>query len=410
MGSFRAFFVIALVWLAAAPSRAQVVTPLPESNFTVMNGAKAPQLVVPLRPLQGVSNVSASLRRVTVNDIPRPTSLVGFVAKYVEPERQLSVEVDGNLSGGLVPGVYELSVELEGKPPAGDTSGGKPGGGPAEPKRVTQVLQLQLNVPPARLAPIPPIKLSYERGYGQDVPERSIVLAELSGITTLTSLSVLQTERATNGEWQTDARFKASGALATLGAGQTAEVTLAGTEFPLGITKGQVVVSSRQLDQPVIVPFEVKARLCSVFIIPVFLVVGIIGWLVRYGLRQLEARAVIEARLAPLLRKVVQVKLVAEPQIQSALADAEKAVAEALQGSDQSVLEAKVAALQVELDRAVAAHASAIGEGFKTAAELERLLNTPWDLPSGAAEQIAGAGPLVAEVKAALVADDVARA
>ena len=427
-GQLRTLLVFALVWLAVWPAHAQLCTPLETNDYVVMNGAPAPQVIVPLRPKPLVTELSAVVTRVVLNDKPRPTSRLGFKAVYDASNRQLALTIDPNSSSLLAPGVYKVTVELTGKVPppkvvaaprasaadaAGPAADAAPDAGtPEEPALTTQLFALQLILPPGRLAAVPPIKLSYDRLPGEDdVPPRSVKLSELSGMTNLSALSVRQPEPATNGDWQTDAHFDTPDAGTTLAAGTERDVRLEGHGFPLGVTKGQLVIQARELEQPLTVPFEVKARLHEFIIILVFFVSGLIGWFVRHYLKQAEARAVIEAQLAPLRHKATQEAAInTDLSRVQALKSADDAVAEALKGKDQAELTAKVGALKAALDAAVAARATAVNDELKLVGALSKLLTTRWDLPEAAASKLAATGALVAAAETALIAGDVREA
>jgi hypothetical protein len=408
--------VVGVASLWGTVARAQLVAPPAASEYQLANGAAAPQVVVRLAPVEGAADIKARVARALLGDKPRPTGQPGFTADYLDKELHLDIQRIPVLDrkGGserqvyLRAGTYKVVVDLTGT--VAVAAQDKEAGAAKGKKRVPRTLsvELQIVLRPAKLTAIPSIKVVHDRFPWpfETHPSRIVTLTEESEVTNLTRLRIHPSEQATSGDWQVEAGFNAN-APDELGAGESVAVMLEGHDFPLGTTKGQLAIEADQLEQPAMIPFEVKARVYSGFIILVFLGGGLCGWAVRHRLRNTEARAVIEAQLAPLLQKAdAEEDINDDVSKQSAIEQARNEVTEALEGTDQVALQTKVNALGDTIKSAAEARMQIVNGLFKVTDSLKKTLTTAWDMPEETADPIAAAVRDVALAERGLVRQD----
>src|SRR5262249_37320429 len=122
------------------------------------------------------------------------------------------------------------------------------------------------------------------------VPGR-VVLLNSSRHTTLVPISIEQLGSATYEGKPIAAGLTAAKGPKSASPGIPVEVTFqVSGKMPAGTTRGKLEVRSPQLEEPVVVDYEVLARYSSAWIVPCFLVFGFLGWFLRVYMRKRTAR------------------------------------------------------------------------------------------------------------------------
>jgi hypothetical protein len=379
--------VCALVWTATVtPAAAQATaTPLVEppvvTAFELVGTTPPPPVVLPLTRRAGVSALHAHVVRVSVGDQARP-ALIGAITAKVDALDDL--RLDALASPLWQVGTYTVVVELAGSL----TADGKA-------TAARQELALTLVRPAPRLRTIAPIVIHDQRwGFWRDASvHRRIRLAEQSRVTGVGHLVIEQIDRATHGGAQIDARFEPTRGIhavpSTLDPGASLDVDLWGVGFPTGTTTGQLTISGDELTTPIVVGYEVRARVVSFYIVPLFLIGGLLGWLVRHKLRQAEAWRTVELQLATLTEAVAR-ELATTPIIErrKALEGAHAALTAALAARDLAKVGTATTELQAKLDEARTARANFINERLTRIAAVRAAIAKQWDLPAPLAPEL----------------------
>ena len=245
-------------------------------------------------------------------------------------------------------------------------------------------LVLEVTVPKATLRPIE--KLIVERTwffFGQMTTEMApFKLEEASGRLPLTDLSLRQARISTFQNDQVTGRLESVGAIADIPRGGYRMVAYgAEGEFPFGIVTGRVDVVSPQLGAPLSVPFEVRTRVASFYILPLVVFGLFLSWLVKVHLKNLIELGRARQDAAPVLERATrELEQRQDPGFEDAR-NALRALEDAMAGD---AAENIVAAVK-ELESAIAAASGSFEERKAVVArrldKLRSVVEPNWSLP-----------------------------
>lgn len=345
--------------LLAASAHAQLVDAPPAPPVVAPLVFEGPKFVVPLTLLSGTTLSEARTLQVRVGDAGRPALTSAFTSKLLGPDRvEVQVEPRVNTAGR-----YSVLIELHGTAANG-----------ASPVR--QTLEVTWVHAAATLAPT--ARLVVSRVWPAREPAIELVLRETSGVA-LSNVSISEPQPPTHDGVAVQASLQPLEEIPAIPAGGARTIALpARGSFPKGTTTGSLEIRAPQLQAPVMVPYEVRTRWSDIFVIPVFLAAGALGWLFRKYLKERESALAFSVELETLKTEARRVSWEAAPmndalqkladKAENAIADKGNARAELdeLRRAIQATLaerDARIAALLIELE------------------PLKQAVDPPWQLP-----------------------------
>ncbi|MEO7329012.1 MAG: hypothetical protein ABI193_10565, partial [Minicystis sp.] len=188
---------------------------------------------------------------------------------------ELVIEVDLKIAS--TPATYEIELLV--------TRGGEAG------KAVSQKLAVKLIHPGASLKPPAPLVVSRTwPPFLHAIYPSDVTLTEISKKSRVTGLSITQPEAPLRGSDPVGGRLILAPP-AEIKPGESASLTISTDgSFPVGSTRGKLEIRAAQLLQPVMLDYEMRVRLSSLFIPLVFLAGAGIGNLTRTRLKRREEK------------------------------------------------------------------------------------------------------------------------
>jgi hypothetical protein len=267
------------------PSSEPVLITLAGSNQLVISHTASATherfpLVVIAAPKVDVARLEASVLAVARDGSIQPTVPTAVTAALAVGPGGPVLELGVDFTRLFVPGSYEVTIAIA--PRAGTAAGGRapsqagsaaPDRNPAPPPG-PQRLIVRLIIPAAALRPIPSVRVDLEvpllgepHGAGA-----TITLRETSN-TSPVSLAASQEGPLTSDERVVGGHVALSG-LAPIDPGKAGTATLAFEgELPFGTTRGNLLLTARELAAPVVVPVEIHSRRAG-WLVPVLFVLG----------------------------------------------------------------------------------------------------------------------------------------
>ena len=303
----KASMAIAFVWVMGIASTAIAGDPPATSNdppasepvlITLAGGnqlvishaasAKTEQfaLVVIAAPRVDVATLEASVLAITRDGSIQATVPTAVTATLVGGAGVPMLRLDVDFTRLFMPGSYEVTIAITPRPTAPKADPlGKPGAAPsktgAAPGKTDdartldpQRLILRLTVPAAALRPIPSVLVERKVGLFGDAfgAGATITFRETSNASPVT-LTASQ-----EGPLMADDRLVGGQLglrdLAPIDPGMAGTATLTFTgDFPVGTTRGNLLLTARELSAPVVVPVEVRSRRAG-WLVPALFALG----------------------------------------------------------------------------------------------------------------------------------------
>jgi hypothetical protein len=310
-----------------------------------------------------------------VTQQPRPTDLVQRFSLAVDAGDEkrgpaLVVKVQPMLDR---PGGYTIVAELRSKK--------------AQPA-LTQPFELQIERPAAQVAANSPLVVEQVWKWFNcaSVTAPALNLRERSLRAQLHPLKIEDRSEHPSPTRVTAARLEFPNAPKSLGAGETTRLNAAApTRFPLGTTSGRVEISAPQLAEPVVVAYEVRAKVHPGWLVALSLLGLGFGYLVRIGLQVVQERS--KGRLALLdVRAQLNGARAAHPDgaFRAAIDEALRTLDAKLGERDPAQISAAALAAATALNEALTALARRRQQLDADLAPLLRLVRTERPLPPAA--------------------------
>lgn len=360
--------VLALVVAASAWSGVADAKPLLEQKPTAVielsNDSATQRVAIAITTVDGVTLTDASVSNVALGDRPMPSLNTSFTASVTETRGKLV------MTATLAPlwrsGTYHVDVDV-----AGTT-------GPS-PAQVTETVRIPFVLPAATLRPVAPLVINDVRWnpLGSADVQHPLTLRETGKVSAITRLTVVQDDPG-------DGRLVAQGlsdkdADRRIAAAGSRVVVLDGTGFATGTTTGTLTVDGDQLAQPLSIPFKVNAKIHAVWIVIVFLIFGLFGWLARVVLKNAEQTAMQREQLAGMYKQARHL-IDNHPDLEKGRALQKKLdAADAALGKKDA--QTAIDALAAELKEALDTFNKAIAEMYRAVDTLRPLVEREWDLP-----------------------------
>lgn len=339
-----------------------LVDPLPTAAVEVTNVAAEKTIRLPFMAKENVEVTSVTPIAVTSGGALELEHLATFGEARIDAA-SLVVKVPAQR---LDTKPYDVSYLVVGQVTAAD----------GKRSRATQTVTLKVNVIAPKLRALTPIVINETAcvPWGTESVTGTVRLAELSKRSQFTMVSVEQSPVESGGTF-------ALVAGQTIAPGGTLPVTLSGTGFETGTTKGSLSVSAKELAEPIVVAYEVRVKVHEIYIAICFLVFGFIGWLVRHFLKEREASATFRTQVEPLRQLVTKEKARVSAETARKLETARVALDTAIAAGDQVKAQAAADALKAALDAAIGARAKRIEELWQVVTTL-RQVGPSWDIPA----------------------------
>jgi len=152
-----------------------------------------------------------------------------------------------------------------------------------------QTLELEIVHPTAKLMPIAPLvveEVDCILRFCSDINGTPLIMSETSGLSRLTGITLKPLDFFGESSQLVRGSITFDNAPHTLAPRTSASITytLQGN-FPLGITRGNAVISAPQLTDPLLVTFEVHKRLAPWYVLIVIAIGLLLGWVSRTRLQ-----------------------------------------------------------------------------------------------------------------------------
>lgn len=389
-------------WSSAALADEPLVKAVAVPEQEIYDDGTAAEHRFPYTPADGVDpkTLSATLTRVHVGQRPDVQRVGAFYVevKVLAGEGPAIIATIQKPDLVAQPATYELEVVLKGT---------------VKGAEVTQPVTVKLVHPAARLRQVPALVITRDRlpvfdHAWNDYPHE-IELAETSRRSRLTGVTLRQLDTPLhNGEpVQAGVRRQPVAAISA-GSAATVPIALEGS-FPIGTTKGRLEVSAPQLDAPMQIEYEVRARVPTLAIPFVFLAGVAMGQLIRGRWLKKQERTARKLRAMDIRDRLERLAKRSEADDAAALQQQIEALDQAK--GDDAKLDGEIVGAEALLASTLAARAKAQQDLLKKLARDMAVLDKGWVLPPvmvlppvadalGVAQHRAAQGDLVGARKA----------
>jgi hypothetical protein len=377
MRALRVGLTVVLVVAASGRSRADdasLATAFSATAQELRDDGQHPTYYVPFEPAAGVDPAVISWRvvRVSTGLLYDGSLIAAFTPSLDRTTSRPRLAVTVDFTRFTRPGTYSVEIELIGRP-AGATT--------APPH---QVITLQLTHPGATLRPNPSwivwrtVPLF---GAAQLEPAR-LPLSETSRRARLAPLTINQYDGAKHDDEAVSGSLSLAGVIEIpLGETRWAAIEVR-DDFPLGTTKGQLEIRAPQLVDPVMVPYEVRTRRPGWYVIPIFALFGLLGWLFRVHLKRREELLVVRVQAGNVLVRLEDEKASHPvPSDRIALGIVQKTLDAALEQDDAAAITASTTAAASTLAAAATSRAAFRSQFVTDVRAQAEVLSRRWVLP-----------------------------